>query len=84
MRSASLLMLTGFMAGCGNQLAARQAYLSRFVGQPEVALVQQMGVPARTYATSGVKYLAYDEHQVGMAAASRLRLSICNVRRRSR
>ena len=31
--------------------------------------MQQMGVPARTYATSGMKYLAYDEHQVDIVPA---------------
>ncbi|HEY6440896.1 MAG TPA: hypothetical protein VIY55_12810 [Acetobacteraceae bacterium] len=69
MRRVILLVLTGFVAGCVDQLAARQAYLSRFIGQPEVVLVQQMGVPARTYATSGMKYLAYDEHQVDIVPA---------------
>ncbi len=29
-----------------------------------------MGVPARTYETGGVKYLAYDEHRVDIVAAS--------------
>ena len=69
MRRVILLVLTGLVAGCVDQLAARQAYLSRFIGQPEVVLVQQMGVPARTYATSGMKYLAYDEHQVDIVQA---------------
>ena len=34
MRRAILLVLTGLVAGCADQLAARQAYLSGFVGQP--------------------------------------------------
>ncbi len=69
MRRAILLALTVLLSGCVNQLAARQAYLSRFVGQPEAVLIQQMGVPVRTYETGGVKYLAYDEHQVDIVPA---------------
>jgi hypothetical protein len=64
MRRATLLAVTALGAGCTNQLAERQAYLSRFIGQPESALVQQMGVPARSFETGGVKYLAYDEHRI--------------------
>jgi hypothetical protein len=69
MRRAVLLLLTGMLAGCVNQLAARQAWLSQFVGQPEAALVQQLGVPSRTYETGGVKYLAYEEHRVDIIPA---------------
>jgi hypothetical protein len=58
------------LAGCTNQLAQRQAYLSQFVGQPESALVQQMGVPTRSYETGGVKYLAYDEHRIDIIPGS--------------
>jgi hypothetical protein len=64
MRGAVLLLLAGLLAGCVNQLAARQAQLAQFVGQPESVLVQRLGVPSRTYETGGVKYLAYDEHRV--------------------
>jgi hypothetical protein len=52
------------MAGCTNQLSQREAYLSQFIGQPDSALVQQLGVPNRSYETGGVKYLAYDEHRI--------------------
>jgi hypothetical protein len=58
------LAVTAWAAGCTNQLAERQAYLSRFIGQPESVLVQQMGVPARSFETGGVRYLAYDEHRI--------------------
>lgn len=61
MRRVILLVLSGLIGGCVNQLAARQAYLGQFIGQPEPVLIQQMGVPARTYETGGTKYLAYDE-----------------------
>ena len=64
MRRAVLLLLTALLVDCVNQFAARQAALSHFVGQPEADLVQQMGVPTRTYETGGVKYLAYDERRV--------------------
>jgi hypothetical protein len=63
MRRASLFAAIA-LVGCTDQLAQRQAYLSQFVGQPESALVQQMGVPTRSYETGGVKYLAYDEHRI--------------------
>ena len=66
MRRAFLIALTGLMAGCVNQFAARQAYVNSLVGQPEAVLVQQMGVPSRTYETTGVKYLAYDERRVDL------------------
>jgi hypothetical protein len=58
------LLLTGLLAGCVNQLAAREARLRQLIGQPEAALMQQMGVPNRVYETSGVKYLAYDEQRI--------------------
>jgi hypothetical protein len=66
MRRALLLLLTGLLIGCTNQLAARQAYLSRFVGQSEATVVQEMGVPNRTYSVGGEKYLAYEEHRVDL------------------
>ena len=64
MRRAIIFVLTGLLAGCVDQSAARRAYLTGFVGQPESALVQQMGVPNRFFETAGVKYLAYDEHRI--------------------
>jgi hypothetical protein len=66
MRRAILLVLAGLVAGCVDQLAAREAYLSRFVGQPESTLVQQMGVPTRSFETGGVRYLAYNEHRINL------------------
>ena len=66
MRRVILLMLVVLLAACVNQLAARQAYFSQFVGHPEADLVQQIGVPSRTYETGGVKYLAYTESRVDM------------------
>ena len=66
MRRAIALVLAGLVAGCVDQLAAREAYLSRFVGQSEAALVQQMGVPTRSYEVGGAKYLAYNEHRIDL------------------
>ena len=66
MRRAILLVLAGLVAGCVDQLAAREAYLSRFVGQPESTLVQQMGVPTRSFETGGVRYLAYSETRINL------------------
>jgi hypothetical protein len=64
MHRVILLLLAGLLGGCADQLAARQARLAPLVGQPEAVLIQQFGVPSRTYETGGVKYLAYDERRV--------------------
>jgi hypothetical protein len=64
MRRAVLFVLLGLLAACADTLAARQAYLSKFVGQPETAVVQAMGVPNRTIETGGIRFLAYDERRV--------------------
>jgi hypothetical protein len=64
MRRSILFVLATVLGGCVNQLAQRQALLDRLVGRPDSELVQQLGVPARTYETDGVKYLAYDESRV--------------------
>ena len=61
MRRAILILLASLVAGCTNQLAARQAYLNQFIGRSESDLVQQMGVPTRSFETGGVQYLAYNE-----------------------
>ena len=66
MRRVVLFMVLGLLVACGNQLAARQAYLSQFVGQSEAAVVQQFGVPSRSIETGGVRYLAYDEHRIDL------------------
>jgi hypothetical protein len=64
MRRVAVLLVTGLLAGCVNQLAVREARLRQLVGQPEIVLVQQMGVPTRAYETDGVKYLAYVEQRL--------------------
>ena len=70
MRRVVLLVLAGLLGGCVNQFAARQAFVSQFVGQPEPVLIQQMGVPTRTYETGGAKYLAYDERRTDILPGS--------------
>jgi len=55
------------LSGCGPSLQEREAAMQRFVGQPEAALVQQMGVPSRTYQADGVKFLAYGEQRLDYA-----------------
>ena len=60
----AILVLTILLAGCANRLAQRQAFLAQFVGKPEAFLVQQLGVPTRSFATDGVKYLAYTESRI--------------------
>jgi hypothetical protein len=69
MRRAILLLLAAQVTACGDQLAARQAYLAHFVGQPESVVVQQMGVPTRTFETGGVRYLAYNQHRIELIPA---------------
>jgi hypothetical protein len=69
MRRAVLLWLVALVAACGDQLAARQAYLARFVGQPESAVVQQMGVPTRSFETGGIRYLAYNQRRIELIPA---------------
>jgi len=59
-----LLAAVSLLAGCVNQLAARQAELAQWVGRPESQLVQGMGVPTRTYETGGLKFLSYVEQRV--------------------
>jgi hypothetical protein len=52
----ALLLVLG---GCevGPSLATR---LQGYVGQPETALVQGLGIPNRTITSGGIKFLAYD------------------------
>jgi hypothetical protein len=52
------------LPACTNRLAERQAKLAPLIGRPVGELIQQLGVPTRTYQTAGVNYLAYDESQV--------------------
>jgi len=60
----TLLVLALLLGGCVNQLAQREAFLSQFVGKPDSVLVQQLGVPTRSFTTNGVQYLAYTESRV--------------------
>jgi hypothetical protein len=69
-RLALLLLAASLIGGCVNQLALRQAQLSQLVGHPESDLIQQMGVPDRTYETGGVKYLAYSDSRVDFIPAT--------------
>jgi len=67
MRRFVVLSLIVALAGCGPSLQEREAAMNRFIGQPEAVLVQQMGVPSRTYEAGGVKFLAYDERRLDYA-----------------
>jgi hypothetical protein len=69
MRRVALLLLVGLTGGCVNQLAVRQAQLSQLVGRPETELIQQMGVPDKSYEAGGMKYLAYTESRVDLIPA---------------
>ena len=58
-RSALGAALLLFLAGCeiGPSLGKR---LQAYIGQPETALVQGLGVPSRTITSGGIRFLAYD------------------------
>lgn len=64
MRRILLLLAMLTAAGCVNRLAQRQAFLNRFVGQPETVLVQALGVPDRSYRTGGIAFLAYVDRRI--------------------
>ena len=63
-RRAALLAALILLAACTNQLAQRQARLAPLVGRSVADLIQQLGVPNRTFQASGVDYLAYDERRI--------------------
>ncbi len=63
-RFAALLLAAAGLTGCTNTLAQRQARLTPLIGRPVGDLIQQLGVPNRTFETGGVKYLAYDQTHV--------------------
>ena len=63
-RSAALLVALTVPIACADQLEQRQARLAPLVGRPVGDLIQQLGVPSRTFQASGVDYLAYDERRI--------------------
>jgi len=54
------------LAACTPFGQAREVYLGQFVGQPELALINGLGVPDRVYETDGLKFLAFVENRVDM------------------
>ena len=58
------------LSGCANPRVALQAELATWVGRPEVALVQVMGAPARTYETGGMKFLTYEDRRFEIVPGS--------------
>ncbi len=63
-RGVMLLAAVLLPAACADQLAQRQARLAPLVGRPVAAVIQQLGVPDRTFQAGGVEYLAYEERRV--------------------
>lgn len=59
------LALSGVSA-CTPPGQARQAFLTQFVGQPELNLINGLGVPDRSYETDGLKFLAFVENHLDM------------------
>lgn len=63
-RRAAVLAALIVPTACANQLAQRQAQLAPLVGRPVADLIQQLGVPNRTFQAGGVDYLAYEERRI--------------------
>ena len=67
MRRIAALAILALLAACGPTRQERQAELNRLVGQPESAVVSQLGLPSRVYETGGIRFIAYEERRVGYA-----------------
>jgi hypothetical protein len=64
MRSRLVVLLALLVAACTPPGEQRRIWLSSLVGQSEVALIESLGVPTRTYEAGGVKFLAFTESWV--------------------
>ncbi len=60
-RLAAALLATAALTACVDTLAQRRATLATKVGEREIDLVREFGVPTRTYDTDGHHFLAYVE-----------------------
>ena len=58
------LLLPALAACALNNGEERRAYLTSLVGAPEAELVRQLGVPTRSFETTGRRFVAYDERRV--------------------
>ena len=56
------------LAACTDGGAARRAFLSSLVGQPETEMVRLFGVPARTYEAGGHRFATYDERRLDIVS----------------
>jgi hypothetical protein len=65
-RMRRALLLAGLALGACATGPSRQELMATYVGQPVTVLLAGMGVPNRTYETSGIRYLAYDEQHVDL------------------
>ena len=61
---AFLIAGTVLITGCADGLVEQQARDTQFVGQPEVALVHDLGAPARTVADGGTMLLTYEQRRL--------------------
>lgn len=68
MRRSLILVLLTLLAACGPTRQERLEALNRLVGQPEAAVVSQLGLPHRIYETGGIRFLAYAERRLGFVA----------------
>ena len=64
--SARIFLVAGtvLIAGCADGLVEQQARDTQFVGQPEAALLHNMGAPARTVADGGTMLLTYEQRRL--------------------
>jgi hypothetical protein len=56
----TLLLGLALLAACSNGTAEFDRRSASYVGQPEVRLVEGLGVPQRVYETEGRRFLEYD------------------------
>ncbi len=59
-----ILLTALLLTACVDTGAQRRAYLTSLIGQPETTVIQQLGVPSRSFEAGGHRYLAYDERRV--------------------
>jgi len=57
-------ILAATLAACSD-IKQRTAYLNTLVGESELSLVHQLGVPSRHYELNGHKFLVYDDNSSG-------------------
>jgi hypothetical protein len=65
----TLLLGLGLLSACSNGTAELDRRNASYVGQPEVRLVEGLGVPLRVYETEGRRFLEYDFSSTAASAS---------------